>query len=116
MVKIRQEADKLTFATRWFKWWDAINPVWRDRRFGKFVLGGLGDWSVMYVKGKNGWLNIIAGLIAMRDVTDAERWEYALRDVHWVIGQVLAGFRYVAPSDVYTGTSKLTKLQEGQGG
>lgn len=82
--------DKEAFVEKWYLWWDAINPEWRERRDGQLVTGGSGDWSTMYLPGPNGFLNVLGALVALRDMETPERWSEAMRDVRWVIGQVLA--------------------------
>jgi hypothetical protein len=82
-----------TYPHRFLDWWERENPAWRERQDGKLMLGGLGSWSSMWTMGPNGWVNIIAGLVALHSKANPDKWGYALQDIHWVLGQVLAAKR-----------------------
>lgn len=73
------------FAKKWFAWWDALNPDWRVRSGGRLKPGGTGDLVSMCVPGKNGFLNIIAVLSALRALVEADEWQATVEDVVWVI-------------------------------
>ena len=76
------------------RWWDAMNPPWRTRSDGRLIIGGTGDWSPLFRPGKNGFVNIIASLAPLREVTEDENeWISLLADVQWVVAQVLAAKR-----------------------
>lgn len=83
-----------TYAGRWTKWWNRCNPDWRERDVdGHPVIGGSGDWSVMRVPGKNGFILVIGGLLALASAVGAEDWGRSVRDVHWVLQETLAAVR-----------------------
>ncbi|KAI0069703.1 hypothetical protein K474DRAFT_1610046, partial [Panus rudis PR-1116 ss-1] len=85
-----KDNDKECYISQWAAWWAHINPEWREHdEAGGFVMGGTGDWDVMAMPGRNGFLNVIGGLCALKDVLDGEAWGAQLRDVRWVVGEVL---------------------------
>lgn len=47
----------------------------------------------MFVPGTNGFLNVIGSLLALRDCEGDSVWSQAMRDVRWVIGEVLEAKR-----------------------
>ncbi|KAF7797639.1 hypothetical protein EIP86_008839 [Pleurotus ostreatoroseus] len=73
------------YADDWQTWWNNINPEWRERRAGRLVRGGTGDWSSMWVPGKNGFLNILGALSALYELAPNDDWIEAVADVKWVI-------------------------------
>ncbi|KAF7790017.1 hypothetical protein EIP86_000965 [Pleurotus ostreatoroseus] len=76
------------YAKQFKTWWNKINPAWRIRE-GEFLSrGGSGDWSSMAIGSTNGFLNIIAGLIALREATGVEDWGMMMRDILWVLQEV----------------------------
>ncbi|KAI0069349.1 hypothetical protein K474DRAFT_1681015, partial [Panus rudis PR-1116 ss-1] len=77
------------YEEQWTTWWRSINPAWRETVEGHTVIGGDGDWSMMYKPGTNGFLTVIGALVGLKDVTDDERWRATLCDVRWTIGKVL---------------------------
>ena len=38
--------------------------------------------------GKNGFVNVVACLQALKDTVSLEEWEVEIRDVHWVLQQI----------------------------
>ena len=97
---------KDAFKERWVSWWSRCNPAWRERgEDGHPVIGGTGDWSTMFIPGKNGFVNIIASLYALAETVDVETWARSVRDVRWVLGEVLTAqrnARYVACSVTFS--------------
>lgn len=85
--------DLNSYEEQWNRWWGNINPPWRTKVDGRFVIGGCGDWSNLFCPGKNGFLSVIQGLLGLRSVATASNWEAALQDVGWVVQQVLAAKR-----------------------
>lgn len=78
----------------WLRWWSSINPTWRECKNDRLVAGGSGDWSAMWsATGKNGMVNVIACLQALRDVTTHDKWAAEVADVRWAMEQVLAAKR-----------------------
>lgn len=75
----------IKFVASWYSWWDHLNPEWRERKDGRLVRGGTGDWSSMLISGKNGFVNIVAALSALYDLLAVEEWEEAAKDIKWVI-------------------------------
>ena len=96
---------KDAFRERWISWWSRCNPAWRERAAdGHPVIGGTGDWSMMFIPGKNGFVNIIASLYTLAETMDVDSWARSVRDVRWVLTEVLAArraTRYV-PLVIYT--------------
>ena len=83
-----------TYATQWRKWWTRINPSWRTDANGRLVIGGTGDWSCMLVPSMNGFLNVLGSLVGLRDIeNDNEKWCGVVRDVRWVMSEVLVAKR-----------------------
>lgn len=78
------------YAENWQKWWDFLNPAWRERRDGRLVIGGTGDWSSVSKCGANGFLTVLESLHGLQPCVDEEIWAAALRDVRWVLEQILA--------------------------
>lgn len=81
--------DKDAYAQKYLNWWATLNPSWRKRVDGKVVGRGSGDWSSLYNPGPNGFLNVIAGLVALRQVVTTSEWAQVLGDVQWVVHEVL---------------------------
>lgn len=82
--------DASRFATEWDRWWDSINPAWRTRENGVLTQGGAGDWACVWVSGTNGFVNLIEGLLTLRDILDTDSWAERLRDVSWVLEKARA--------------------------
>ncbi len=80
------------FEGQWHKWWDSLNPAWRVRENGRLVTGvGNGSWDSLLYYGTNGFVNVIGSLTALLEVsTDEAEWARNLRDVRWVVGELLA--------------------------
>ena len=78
-----------SYAAQWLDWWVSLNPAWRECTSDHLVQEGSGDWSTMSVVGINGYLSVLAGLASAMAVQDRVRWAFAMRDVAWVIKQVL---------------------------
>lgn len=81
-------------AKEWWSWWDAINPPWRQRAEDRLVVGGNGSWDEMKKPGQNGLLGVIACLLWWKAVLPEEDeevdWYTAVRDVLWVVNQLLS--------------------------
>ena len=43
--------------------------------------------------GSNGWVNVLMGLVGLREVEDEDGWRVAFSDVCWVLRQVLLTYR-----------------------
>lgn len=82
--------DPVKFKQQWVQWWIKINPEWRTRNVGKLTIGGKGDWSPMWISGTNGFINVIAGLVALKEIYTVEEWAGEMRDIAWVIQQARA--------------------------
>lgn len=82
--------NKDGFSKSWAAWWKVINPTWREADGNHLKLTDDGNWSTMFVPGKNGFLNVIGGLVALRDCVDATEWEKAVTDVRWAVERTLA--------------------------
>lgn len=82
--------NKEVFSTSWVAWWKIINPSWREADGNQFKLTDNGQWSTLFVPGKNGFLNVIGGLVALQDCIAEAEWEKAVRDVRWTIERTLA--------------------------
>ncbi|KAI0083227.1 hypothetical protein BDY19DRAFT_900587, partial [Irpex rosettiformis] len=92
--RIEVKHDKgQAYGEAWLHWWDLLNPTWRERRNGTLQIGGSGDWSSLLHPGINGFLSVIAGLLAYHDVAEADEWWTSAQDVAWVIEQVLQNQR-----------------------
>ena len=78
------------FSAVWWRWWDTMNPSWRARVNGRPQRGGTGDWSSMIKSGKNGFLTVLASLVALEQSAEDECWRAALEDVNWVLEEVRA--------------------------
>ncbi|KAJ7925477.1 hypothetical protein B0H13DRAFT_1600421 [Mycena leptocephala] len=84
--------DVFDFASKWWRWWSALNPKWR--RTGatpgeRLVKSGEGEWGGTVQTGPNGLLNVLICLRWWKDaIKDDElgAWEEALSDVEWVLG------------------------------
>ena len=81
--------DSAKYSTAYRAWWDKLNPSWRTRRDGQLVIEGSGDWATMAVPGTNGFVNVIAGLVALRKTVELQVWTDYVRDVQWVVHEVL---------------------------
>ncbi|KAJ7774520.1 hypothetical protein DFH07DRAFT_732692 [Mycena maculata] len=84
------------YAAKWQKWWDSLQPAWRERaEDGTWaVTGGYGangkEWGLLYQWGVNGTLSIVASLLfwgcAVREDDEARSmWEAAVLDVGWML-------------------------------
>ncbi|GJE96992.1 hypothetical protein PsYK624_132020 [Phanerochaete sordida] len=83
-------ADRPTYASRFTQWWSACNPAWRGRDpDGHPVPGGAGDWSSMLIPGVNGICTVIACLVGLSIAADVETWSRSVRDVRWVVRELL---------------------------
>lgn len=102
-----------SFITSFWAWWVDINPKWRemdDRR--RLVLGYTDQWQpnvkikkrwvCVKCPGVNGLLGVIMALCWWRELMgpndDTTDWQYAVRDVLWVVLQLrgfdLSRYRY----------------------
>ncbi|KAJ7633593.1 hypothetical protein DFH06DRAFT_1004174 [Mycena polygramma] len=81
------------YATQWWKWWDELQPAWRQRgEDGKWVVGGgYGtDFGKLDCSGPNGTICIVAALYfwgSSTSHTSESRaiWEGAVQDVAWML-------------------------------
>ncbi|GJF00229.1 hypothetical protein PsYK624_165090 [Phanerochaete sordida] len=82
--------DRPSYADRFIQWWSACNPPWRERDpDGHPVPGGAGDWASMLKPGANGICTVIACLVGLSIAADVKTWTRSVRDVHWVVRQLL---------------------------
>ena len=80
----------------WWKWWDGLNPKWRERVNGRPKIAGSVDWSCLVKPGQNGFLTVVMSLIALLDAAPLEEWTDAVADVSWAFAQVVEHLkRYV---------------------
>ncbi|KAE9384571.1 hypothetical protein BT96DRAFT_841979 [Gymnopus androsaceus JB14] len=100
--KVLGNAD--TFGRSWWAWWSALNPGWRERDVvtGQIIVGGAdgdGDWTRFDHPGQCGLLTVLYCLLWWSGLihTNKQRslWTSALRDVAWVVGELLTENKYV---------------------
>ena len=53
----------------------------------------MGDWSNMFISGKNGFASILACLVALLMVLDDDEWARCMLDVQWVVQEVLVAVK-----------------------
>ena len=82
-----------TFEDQWCAWWDQINPEWRTRQDSRLAIGGEGDWSGMFMSGKNGFGTIIGSVVGLLQVASPPTIEYAIIDLEWTLSRVLEARR-----------------------
>lgn len=90
--------NKESYVKMWKIWWKTINPFWRELERGHLKLSGTGNWSCMFMPGRNGFLNIIGGVVALHECMDDTKWQETLEDLEWTIGRTLVvklGGRYI---------------------
>ncbi|KAJ7302606.1 hypothetical protein DFH08DRAFT_977732 [Mycena albidolilacea] len=81
----------------WWGWWRGLQPVEREvLQNGELSRPGTADWSTMVkMYGNNGLMQVIATLVWWGEVAqkrgeeDIEEWCVAVRDVTWVLDQLL---------------------------
>ncbi|KAJ3840330.1 hypothetical protein F5878DRAFT_674973 [Lentinula raphanica] len=86
--------DVAKFASQWWAWYSIINPEWRERdAVGKIVVNGTGegDWEEFDRAGQNGMLSLVVSLHwwYRRLDSPSSDWLSALRDVSWVISELV---------------------------
>lgn len=78
------------YADQWKTWWRTLNPDWRQEVGGRLSRSETqGDWACMLHVGSNGFVNILAGLIAYHGVSTDGEWKEAAEDVAWVLEQLV---------------------------
>ncbi|KAJ7029086.1 hypothetical protein C8F04DRAFT_923292, partial [Mycena alexandri] len=82
--------DTFSFAVRWWKWWESINPEWRVRKEGRLLREGEGSWDSVAQTGPNGMLNVLICLRWWYDALKGDEgamddWKEALADVEWAL-------------------------------
>ncbi|KAI0691767.1 hypothetical protein BC835DRAFT_1307434 [Cytidiella melzeri] len=78
------------FTGEWFVWWKEINPKWRQQDDDKHLLiGGTGDWTDMFKPGPCGFLLVLKCLRGLSKAASIDDLGWSLRDVDWVMYQVL---------------------------
>ncbi|KAE9388380.1 hypothetical protein BT96DRAFT_836342, partial [Gymnopus androsaceus JB14] len=92
------------FRSCWWRWWSVINPDWREHDAeGRIVVGGdgNGNWAVFKRPGQCGMLTVLnclswwwSGLGASEERLSL--WNEGLKDVAWVIGELVAANRWVS--------------------
>jgi hypothetical protein len=83
-----------TFVDVFHQWWNTINPSWRAHEDGHLRLGvcGSGLWTSLHKPGQNGFLSVLQVLKWWRELLDdtgTREWELALKDVAWVLQEVV---------------------------
>ena len=86
-----------SYVRKWWLWWSGINPSWRTRVDGRPQRGGSGDWSSLLKSGINGFLTVLASLVALRDAADEDGWRDAMEDVDWVLKELVIAASNVPP-------------------
>ncbi|EKM49503.1 uncharacterized protein PHACADRAFT_188604 [Phanerochaete carnosa HHB-10118-sp] len=85
-----EQSDQSTYSNCFTQWWSACNPEWRTRNAdGHPVPPGTRDWSTMLIPSANGICQIIACLVGLSIATDIQSWSRSMRDVHWMVGELL---------------------------
>ena len=88
MVLKSNEESK--YAEQWKTWWRSLNPDWRQGDGGRLLSPVVqGDWTCMLHAGSNGFVNVLAGLIAYHEVSTEEEWKEAAVDVASVLEQLV---------------------------
>ena len=83
------------FICAFWRWWDELNPPWRIRVNGRLEIGGTGPWDTLHKSGQNGFLSVLQILCWWRTmlgvgrVEASEDWNSAVKDVTWVLNEVL---------------------------
>ncbi|KAJ7018310.1 hypothetical protein C8F04DRAFT_1199093 [Mycena alexandri] len=88
--------DVSSFASRWWTWWEEINPAWRGRTgtvAKRLVKEGDGDWASVASSGPNGMLNIVICLKWWHDALRGDAggmagWNEAVEDVAWALERI----------------------------
>ncbi|KAJ3766758.1 hypothetical protein FB446DRAFT_653286, partial [Lentinula raphanica] len=87
------------FTSEWWGWYSIINPEWRERdaATGRIVVNGSGegDWEQFDHPGQNGMLSLVVSLNWWYQRLDSpsHEWSAALRDVSWVISELVKAKR-----------------------
>ncbi|KAJ3714470.1 hypothetical protein C8R42DRAFT_591169, partial [Lentinula raphanica] len=82
------------FASQWWVWYSMISPQWRERdALGRIVVNGTGkgDWDEFDRSGQNGMLSLVVSLHWWYCHLDGPSldWTSALRDISWVISELV---------------------------
>ncbi|KAJ7601289.1 hypothetical protein DFH06DRAFT_1026821, partial [Mycena polygramma] len=93
MKTLPEVKNVVTYSKQWYKWWDDLQPSWRQRDAnGKWITGGEygSDWGKLDCAGINGSLSIVAALYfwgAAPTHTEETRavWNEAVEDVTWIL-------------------------------
>lgn len=111
MAKIPTIKDIHTFGKQWWSWWGTIQPKLHEHNSADLlVIDGHGDWDVLKKPGKNGlhivllllaWWGLLAAdtLCNGYDIRDHKHWNDVVKDVAWVITQMVdwAGNEWCVP-------------------
>jgi hypothetical protein len=81
----------------WWGWWCGLQPVEREvLQNGELSRPGTADWSTMAkMYGNNGLMQVMVALVWWGEVAqkrgeeDIEEWRVAVRDVTWVLDELL---------------------------
>ncbi|KAJ3833810.1 hypothetical protein F5878DRAFT_545897 [Lentinula raphanica] len=82
------------FSSEWWVWYSMINPEWRERDIsGRVVVDGSGEgeWDEFDRPGQNGMLSLVVSLHwwYLRLESPSSDWESALRDISWVLSELV---------------------------
>ncbi|KAJ3751970.1 hypothetical protein EV360DRAFT_56019 [Lentinula raphanica] len=102
--------DTADFGSQWWRWYSMINPEWRERNaFGRIVVDGSGegDWDEFDRSGQNGMLSLLVSLHWWYHHLDSPSpdWLSALRDVSWVLSELVKANRLVFWSHLFFNSS-----------
>lgn len=83
----------------WCTWWTRISPDWRTQQNGCLVLGGEGDWSSMFMSGKNGFATVIGSVVGLLQVASQSTIDYAVTDLQWTLEKVVEAKQRTPPKE-----------------
>ncbi|KAJ3738107.1 hypothetical protein EV360DRAFT_58423 [Lentinula raphanica] len=98
--------DVNEFAAQWWVWWSMINPPWRERdsTTGRVIINETdnGDWSNLTRPGQCGILTVLFCLFwwHQRLPGPCQEWSNALRDVAWVVNELVHDTKYCSISSL----------------
>ncbi|KAJ3752626.1 hypothetical protein EV360DRAFT_54873, partial [Lentinula raphanica] len=86
------------FTSQWWVWYSIINPEWHERdASGRIMVNGTGegDWDEFDRSGQNGMLSLVVSLHWWhhRLESPSPEWSAALRDISWVLSELVKANR-----------------------
>ncbi|KAK7020265.1 SERTA domain-containing protein 3 [Paramarasmius palmivorus] len=89
---------------QWWIWWSSVvNPRWRPRSEGMIMPGGQGDWEVVRLPGKDGFILALVSLRWWCDLLDNPEtdllWTSTLKAVYWTLEELLKDARSLIVED-----------------